>query len=341
MTRRPDFANMQAVLANQCPERPTLFEFFMNGNVYEVVVGPQSGEGPMGFQAQLVKAYAAMGYDYATLMSGLMEFGFKHDDRAKAASVSINEGGVIHDEASLAAYQWQDPADGKYERIDEAAKWLPDGMKFIAMGPGGVLENVIGLIGYEDLCFALADQEEWVEQVVDGVGSRLLGYYERLVDHPAIGAVISNDDWGFAQQTMLSPADMRRLIFPWHKKIVACIHAAGKPAILHSCGNFRAVIDDVIDDMGYDARHSYEDNTIPVEEAYDTWGDRIAILGGIDLDFVCRSSPDKIRARAQAMLERSAEKGGYALGTGNSVPDYCPTENFLALISAATEQAPA
>lgn len=35
------------------------------------------------------------------------------------------------------------------------------------------------------------------------------------------------------------------------------------------------------------------------------------------------------------MTELSKNSGGYALGTGNSVPDYVPVENYLAMIAAA------
>jgi len=94
------------------------------------------------------------------------------------------------------------------------------------------------------------------------------------------------------------------------------------------------VIDDIIDDMKFDAKHSYEDKIIPVEEAYERWGSRIAILGGIDLNFICTATQEEIKKRSQKMLERSAILGGYALGTGNSVPDYVPAENYFAMISA-------
>ena len=86
-----------------------------------------------------------------------------------------------------------------------------------------------------------------------------------------------------------------------------------------------------------DARHSYEDTILPVEEAYERYGDRFAIIGGIDVDFVCRARPDEVYGRARAMLERTAGRGGYALGTGNSVPDYVPDENYFAMIRAALE----
>ncbi len=70
-------------------------------------------------------------------------------------------------------------------------------------------------------------------------------------------------------------------------------------------------MDDVIDNMKYDGKHSYEDTIQPVEDAYDQYHDRIAILGGIDVDFMCRSTPEAIYERARRMLEHDK---AYALG---------------------------
>ena len=89
--------------------------------------------------------------------------------------------------------------------------------------------------------------------------------------------------------------------------------------------------------MGFDGRHSYEDNIMPVEEAYEVYGDRIAILGGMDMDFVYRETPENIYRRSMQMLERSAARGGYALGTGNSVADYLPFDHYMAILQAARD----
>ncbi len=91
-------------------------------------------------------------------------------------------------------------------------------------------------------------------------------------------------------------------------------------------------MDDVID-----GKHSFEDVIMPVEDAYERWGERVAILGGIDVYFVCTSTPEEVYQRSKAMLERAEGRGSYALGTGNSVPDYVPQENFFAMTRAATE----
>ncbi|MHC5115448.1 MAG: uroporphyrinogen decarboxylase family protein, partial [Planctomycetota bacterium] len=62
---------------------------------------------------------------------------------------------------------------------------------------------------------------------------------------------------------------------------------------------------------------------------------RIGVLGGIDVDFLVRSTPEEITKRAEKMVERGMEKGGYALGSGNSIPEWVPEENYLAMIKAA------
>lgn len=349
---QPDFDNVLAVLRRDVPARPTLFEFFLNERLYEKLApGSMAKLRELGdamadvvdglafspsVQAQScrIAAYHRAGYDYASVI--VPGFKFPSERSYATRTVSINQGGMIHDWASYEAYPWPDPDKADYARLDSLAQALPIGMKMIVYGPGGVLENVTELVGYETLCYWLADDPRLVEAIFDQVGSRLVRYYELASVHPAVGACISNDDWGFKTQTMFSPRQMRQYVFPWHKRIVNAVHAAGKPVILHSCGHFARIIDDLVN-LGYDGRHSYEDVILPVEEAYELHRDKFAILGGIDIDFICRATPEQVYARAKGLLEQTAERGGYALGTGNSVPDYVPDENYFAMLRAVWE----
>jgi len=336
--RKPDFDNLLAVLAKEKPARPTLFEFFMNPRLYKHLTG-WPGETPMmgsdDWHRLVISAFQRAGYDYATLLAG---FHFPKDEVAHASTVSLNEGVMITDRESFKKYPWPTVDLADYAVLDRLRPDIPDGMKIIAFGPCGVLENVIALTGYDNLCFMLADDPALVREIFDHVGSRLLRHYEIVAAHELTGACISNDDWGFKTQTMLSTGDMRQYVIPWHRKIAQVVHGNGKPVILHSCGNLERVMDDIIDDIGYDGKHSYEDSILPVEEAYEQYGGRIAILGGIDVDFLCRQSPEAIRGRAAAMLARSAANGGYALGSGNSIPAYVPDRAYYAMIAAAVDR---
>ncbi|MDD5598567.1 MAG: uroporphyrinogen decarboxylase family protein, partial [Victivallaceae bacterium] len=224
-----------------------------------------------------------------------------------------------------------------YSIYDRLNSDLPDGMKAIVCGPGGVLENVIALLGYDNMCIMTVSEPELLKAVFDRAGAVLVRHYEIASQFDSVGALISNDDWGFNSQTMLSPGDFEKYLFPWHRKIAAVCHKAGKPVIFHSCGDLHEVMDVIIDDIGYDGKHSYEDKIMPVEEAYEKYHSRIALLGGIDLDFVCRRRPAEIYERSRKMLARSAKRGSYALGTGNSVPAYTPDKNYFAMTGAALE----
>jgi uroporphyrinogen decarboxylase len=330
----PDFDNLMAVLRREVPSRPTLFEFYFNERIYGRVVPGPTPTDRTAWQRRFIRTFQRLGYDFATILLP----GFQFSDpglRKTKETFSMNEGGVIRNRKEFDAFDWPDPDEADFDMLDRLAGDLPAGMKLIPYTPDGVLENATRLMGFDTLCLNLHDDPQLVEDVFEQVGSRLVRYYEKAVQYDCVGACLANDDWGFNTSTLISTDSLRRYVFPWYKKVVDICHAAGKPVILHSCGHFENIIEDIITGMGFDGRHSYEDNIMPVEEAYENYHDRIAVIGGIDVNFICESTPEEVFQRSRAMLERASERGGFALGTGNSVPEYMPDANFFALIRAS------
>ena len=234
--RHPDFENIKTVLLKKAPSRHTLFEFFMNDNLYRYLTKRDTvPNDSFEYMQMMIEAYKVAGYDYCTLQGS--DFGFHRKDIDHKKSISLNEGVIIYDEESYENYRWLEPEDFNYCRLNKLK--LPDGMKIILSGPGGVLENVIALVGFDNLCYMIADNPDLLVQIFKDVGSRLLKYYEICAGYDSVGALISNDDWGFNTQTMISVDDMRKYVFPWHQKIAKAAHNAGKPLILHFCGKKR------------------------------------------------------------------------------------------------------
>ncbi len=344
MKREPDFSQLLAVLRKSKPARPVLFEFVVNQEYLRALVESGGGQWrmpdntPLAILDNWIRGFRAAGYDFATFpnwAANLLSFG--RGDRDRLASVGMAHGGVITGRASFERFPWPNPEEGDYAFLEQARPLLPGGMKLILFGPGGVLENLVSLVGYEDLCYLLADDPQLVREITDAIGSRILRHYERALEHDVFGAAFVNDDWGFKTQLFLGPDQLRELIFPWHRRIVEAIHGRGLPAILHSCGNMEAVWEDIITGLRFDGKHSYEDTIQPVEQVYDRFAGRLAIMGGIDLDFLCRETPDAVHRRCRAMLERASAQGGYALGSGNSIPAYVPFDNYNAMRRAALE----
>lgn len=334
----PDFRNLLKVLRRERPSRPTLFEFFLNDKLHAALapeIAVKASHVSCANDILRVTAYRNAGYDYAVAHVPGMGFPTGEREHKHGQTISQNEGFVITDRKSFDAYQWPDPEVADYAFLDKLGEVVPKGMKLGVCGPGGVLENVTSLLGYENMCFMIADDPGLAGDVFEAVGTRLVKMYRNAVKSKSVGFIIGNDDWGFKSQTMLAPEQMRAYVFPWHKQIVEAAHEVGTPAILHSCGNLHSVMDDVIDTLKYDGKHSFEDTIQPVEQAYEQYGKRIAILGGIDVDFICRSDPAAVHERAKAMVERAGTLGGYALGSGNSIPSYVPHEGYFAMIAAA------
>ncbi|MEN6385857.1 MAG: uroporphyrinogen decarboxylase family protein [Phycisphaerales bacterium] len=336
----PDFENLIKVLKKEKPSRPTLFEYYLNPRIYSKLADGQINsykfEEKYRDKFRVVLACRNAGYDYALIIASDFHFPVEYD-HTQQKTISLNRSCMISDWDSFEAYKWLEPEQFSYDCLRNILQPIDGNMKIVVSGPYGVLETVIQLMGYDNLCYLLIDKPDLVKAVCDGIGQRLLKHYQICLQYDSVGAIIVNDDWGFKTQTMLSPADLKKYIAPWHKKFVQLAHNAGRLAMMHSCGNLANVMDVIIDDIGFEGKHSYEDTILPVEDAYEKYGRRIAILGGIDLDFIVRSTPNEVYRRSAKMLERTSSRGGYALGTGNSVPEYVPDENYFAMILAAVQ----
>lgn len=339
---QPDIELLYKVLRREKTDRPVLFEFIVNLETCREAAGvdKQPEPGSLDLYRMVIEAFRNLGYDCApvyTWESGL--FSFPKGEQEALASRSQNQGALITDWNSFDKYPWPAANKGNYDLYAELGPYLPDGMKLLGFSNGGILENATDIVGFEKLCMIYLEDPELCGEIFNSIGERLLKFYSIVASIDTVGACVVNDDWGFKSHTMFPPEMMEKYVFPCTRKIVEVIHANGKPAILHSCGNVANIMDVIIDELKLDGKHSFEDGIYPVEEAWDRWSDRIAIIGGIDVDFLSRKTPEEIYTRSLRLLELSSDKGGYALGSGNSIPDFVPRENYLAMLRAAADYA--
>jgi uroporphyrinogen decarboxylase len=206
-------------------------------------------------------------------------------------------------------------------------------MKLAAFNYGGVFENSTWLMGLESFSFALRDQPDLVEAICQRVGELVTATAAQVASIDNVEMLLFSDDLGFFSGTLVSPDVLRRHVLPHYKKVADVTHQAGNLLVFHSCGNMYKLMDDLIDDIGIDAKHSFEDKILPVEEAYRRWGDQIAILGGVDMDLLGRGTEEQVRARTREILDVCGANGtGYCLGTGNTAANYIPKQNYLAML---------
>ena len=231
-------------------------------------------------------------------------------------------------------YPWPEVRDIDLSELEWAEKNLPENMGVYDL-TAHVLEMVSFLLGYERMCYLLHDDPALVRAVAERIGRFYVDWSRTLADFRCVAFLWGSDDMGFRTSTMVSPQVLRELILPWHRACAEAGKARGKPYLLHACGDLSEIMEDLIGEVGVDAKHSFEDGILPVTEAFRRYGDRLALLGGIDMDLLCRGSEQEVRARVRQTLEacfRPAGGRGYCLGTGNTVANYLPLGNYLAML---------
>lgn len=342
----PDFSRLLTVLLRRGePDRVPFVELFADAEVMSAVVGEEIAEPLPRDHSQrekdllrIISFWHRCGYDYVSLWP-TVSLPVRRTASGDTATLTHRERewqdestGIINSWQDFESYPWPRPEDIDWFNLEFASRHLPDGMKIIALGPGGQLEHIMWLMGYVPFSLALKDDPGLVHAVAERIGALLVSLYATAADIPNVGALWIGDDMGFRTGTMVSPADLRRFVFPWLAKLAGIAHDHGMPFLLHSCGNLESIMNDLIETVEIDARHSFEDAIQPVSEAKRLYGDRISLLGGADVDFLCRSTGEEVRAYTRRLIDECAPGGGWALGTGNSVANYIPLSNYLAML---------
>jgi uroporphyrinogen decarboxylase len=295
---------------------------------------------PYFYEKREIAIQRALGYDYVVCnLEGLgMRFNqLMADDtaglkRQSGRSYMDEHKGPITSWDEFQEYSWPDPLQATSRSLDWYQRNLPDDMCIIGGLVAHFAENLSWLMGYETLCIALYENPALAQAISDRTLDIDRVVVSRLLECERIKLIWGSDDMGFRSGTLISPQHMRAFVLPGHKSLAAMAHEKGRPYLLHSCGNLHSIMPDLIDDVCIDAKHSFEDTIEDVCQDKRIYGSQLSLLGGIDVDFLCRSTADEVRKRVRKTLEVCQPGGGYCMGTGNSVANYIPVENYLAML---------
>lgn len=241
--------------------------------------------------------------------------------------------GAITTWEEFEAYDWPDPAHADYTMLEFYDRELRDEMHVFHVVD--LWDVVVGFFGFESLCYAIHENRELVDTMFEKVGGFVESVARAVCGFERYAGIYLADDLGHKTSLFMAPDTLRELVLPWHRRIAEIMHAHDKLFLFHCCGNMYALMDDYIDEVKIDAKHSFEDVILPVTEVKRRYGDRLTLLGGMDVDFLARRSPAEIQAKSREILDVCVPGGGYFFGSGNWVTAYVPPENYLAMLSVA------
>jgi uroporphyrinogen decarboxylase len=341
MQFEPDYQHMLAVMRNERAQRLPLYEHHIHPSIMEQVLGIEFATLADGddrdldeFYRYFCRFFNEMTYDTVSCEIGLAPLLPDH------GAIMGGRAGPIQNRADFERYPWAELHDIYWSVANRhfaaLSRNMPPGMKSLGGVGYGVFEISEDLVGFERMAYLQADDPELFAELYVRIGDLMTSVWKTLLARWSHVFAICRmgDDLGFKTSTLVSPRTIRQHVLPQYERIIGLIKGAGKPFLWHSCGRIFPIMDDVIA-LGIDAKHSNEDAIAPFDEWIERYGARIGLLGGIDVDILCQKSPAEVR---EIVCERGARfrrlARGYALGSGNSIPDYVPVEGYLAMVSA-------
>ena len=334
----PDYNNLLQAAKNVKPDRIPLYDHKVNdpfiskyfGVNLEALLETGKKEDLRIYFSHVVRFFVEMGYDTVSFEYCI------GPTMPGSGSLGGHKPGVIQNRSDFDGYPWEkledlyfDSAGIYFEMLREV---LPEGMKAVGGVGNGIFECVQDVVGYERLCLISFDDPELYKLLFETVGRINAGIWNRFLDNYADIYVVCRfgDDLGYKSSTLLSKQDVLNFILPQYKKVIEIIHSYDKPFLFHSCGCIFEIMDELIN-AGIDAKHSNEDAIAPFTTWTMQYGNRIGNFGGIDMDILCQKNEDEIRSYTLNILEQTADCGGVAYGSGNSIPYYIPINGYMAM----------
>lgn len=341
---QPDYRNIVDAAYNREAKRLPLYEHNVDSGKIEELTGKKFAGLYNGNEKELKEFFASYcgffqdyGYDVVTFEQCINEVlpggGALGDSRVDP---------VIKTREDMERYPWNEIPEEYFrkfgKRFEALRKQMPAGMKAIGGVGNGVFEIVQDLVGYQNLCLLMYDDEETFAELFRRISEMSLKIWRRFMkEYGDIYCVLRfGDDMGYKISTLLAPDTFRKFVIPAYRPIIDLVHQYQKPFLLHSCGQITSIMPDLIQ-AGINAKHSNEDQIAPFEYWVETYGDKIGNFGGLDLDVVCQSDRQTLKEYTLDIIRKTRGHGGIAIGTGNSVPYYVPAEAYRDMIEIVRE----
>jgi uroporphyrinogen decarboxylase len=336
-----DFSRVRTcLLLEGKPDRVPLCELHVDREVKEAFLGR-----PIQDPQDEVDFWVAAGYDFVPLSAGLLEVGgvlsgeatkrkqheyTAYGDGQREVTWAAEGEGVIVTREQFEAFPWPKPDDPDLSHIEAVAALLPERMRVIVI-IGKVLTATWMLMGWEGFGLAARFEPDLLADVFARVAEVQYRTFERALELPKVGALWMSDDMAYGTGLLCSPAILREHVFPVYRKMGDICAERNIPFALHSDGDLTPILPDIVG-CGFRALHPIEPQAMDALKVKAEWGDRLCLLGNIDVDLLARGTPDQVAEAVRRNIDLLGRDGGYCVGSANSVTYYVPLRNFVSLI---------
>jgi len=137
-----------------------------------------------------------------------------------------------------------------------------------------------------------------------------------------------NSDYGYNQGPFVSPRMFAELVTPYLAEIVGSMHDLGTKAILHSDGDLRLILDQLVS-TGLDGYQSIDpQGHMDIAQVKAQYGDRLVLMGNVQAALLQEADEPLIRESVRYCMTHGKPRGRYIFSTSNCLFAGMPLESY-------------
>lgn len=174
----------------------------------------------------------------------------------------------------------------------------------------------------DELLVLLLTDPDWIRDIVETHADLTIEMAKiMMAEGFQFDGAFLYEDMGYRKSSLFSPRTYRQVFKSSDKRLYDFFHAHNMPIILHSCGNVKALIPDLLD-IGLDCLQPLEVKAgMDLVELKREYGDHLAFMGGIDVRAMNAEDPTVIEREIATKIPVAKKGGGYIYHSDHSVPN--------------------
>ena len=224
---------------------------------------------------------------------------------------------------------------GEYRARKEACRAAN---RFFCWAGVNVFEAIHPLCGHENLLMGMALDPDWIRDMAEVYSDLFIALWEELfaLEGKPDGLYFF-EDLGFRGRPFMSPEMYRELLMPAHRKTFEFAHSQGIPVIMHSCGFIEPLLPDIVA-AGIDCLQAMEVKAgMDLLRIYQNFGEKIALMGGLDVRPVANNDLDGIRRELESKIPLVKGRNGFILHSDHSIPESADYESYRYFLETGLE----
>ena len=225
-----------------------------------------------------------------------------------------------------------------FEAYRNKKRYCQEHELFFVWSGVNVFECIHPVVGHEEMLAAMIYDPEWIEDMSATYADLLIKAQELLFAREGLpDGIWYYEDMGYKGSPFMSPAMYDRFIYLAHKRTCDYAHSLGLPVIMHSCGFVEPLLDGMIR-AGIDCLQVIEIKAgMDLLRIYEKYGDKIALMGGIDVREVYPNDLARIDAELEKKIPIVMGKYGFILHSDHSIPKTVNYETYKHFVKKGLE----